>query len=275
MTDVSPKPYTPLELAAADRAAIRHRRTGKPNPPDPVDHFAPRTDPTTGAVIPGDALPVSTVAPDRVVEQLGLPHHPEPPVIATALRDLAKLVETGAPKAIRYAALYAARGWPGQTMGDGTGSSSRSELTSTESAVIGRVNEKDAIGLAIASGHFDGVDRRLAAALRMQDLVARQITTIVTDLLAHAQDLDRIPAGRGECTCCGKFCKGGEGNDRLRGAYCDACRKAWERAQAAAGEGGIDRSTFVHQRRHQIREGQDGVCELCDRPWTPAAEGAA
>lgn len=46
--------------------------------------------------------------------------------------------------------------------------------------------------------------------------------------VGSAEDKQLQAPGSGECNACARYCPGGP--DRLRGAYCDACRKAWERA---------------------------------------------
>lgn len=51
----------------------------------------------------------------------------------------------------------------------------------------------------------------------------------------------RTPGG-GDCTACGRYVSGAT-DDRLRSGYCDACRKAWERA------GRPDRAAFENERR--------------------------
>lgn len=74
---------------------------------------------------------------------------------------------------------------------------------------------------------------RAAAAL---DTLMSQLDAI--DRLATIQRTD--PSGH--CQACGRWVEG-TANDRLRAGYCDADRKAWERA------GRPDRPTFERQRR--------------------------
>lgn len=105
------------------------------------------------------------------------------------------------------------------------------------------------------------------------DPMIRQVEELFEHLgaaVTHASSIRRIrrriedavgPIGRtsslqGECLCCGREVAG-TATDRLRGGYCDACRKAWERD----GRPGSDpqepsgrRVRWEEDRRQKLRE---------------------
>lgn len=235
-----------------DQITVRDETTfhdAKPVPPPPVDH---------------ELAPTSTHQVDRAVASLGLATHATPRTIAGHLRDVAKLLDSDGILAVKAAEFLAARGWPKGTMGDGTGSRSTSTSTSVETAARADQEEQD-------PGHWDDIDRTLARLLRMLDLTSLHTQSVLTDLLAHADDVDELPAGHGECACCGRFCQPQkDSNDRLRSGLCDACRKAWDRARRP------ERTDWIHARRHKLFDGAKGRCERCEKPWTaePVAVGA-
>jgi hypothetical protein len=252
MDDPRAKPRTRAELDAADRLAGRRdvAPAAKPPAPDRRD-LAPQPAP-----------------PDATVASLGLPAHSAPKQIAAQLRAAARLIEHDGRVAIIAAGYLAARGWPTGTLGDGTGSRTSSDLTSVESAVIGRLPDKD-IAADLQPGHWDGVDYRLAGLLRLLERGSIEAQSVLTDLVAHAQDLDPIPVGRGECAACARICDPARNsNDRLRSGFCNACRMAWDRA------GRPPRVDWAHARRHEVRAGTEGVCGACKRPWTEVQEAA-
>lgn len=220
---------------------------GPPRPPAPVDHQPPGPTPQQDPAIAG----------------IGLPSHRPTRDIARALRDAAKSLEDQGGKAVIAARTLAWRGWPTATMGDGTGSRTTSELTSVERAA--HVDHDD-----LRPGDYDGADRDLATMLVLADQLATKLVATITDLLAHAQDLDPVPAGTGACECCGTFCrpKDGEDHNRLKTGFCPSCYKAWQRAKADAPPTGVNKTDWIHGRRHQLFEGARGACDRCHRPWT-------
>lgn len=239
-------------MTDVDQITVRDETTfhdGKPVLPPLVDH---------------QVAPTSLVEVDRVIAVIGLPVHATPATIAGVLRDMAKQLEADGAAAVKAAAYLAARGWPKGTLGDGTGSRTTSTSTSVETAARADQEQQD-------PGHWDDIDLRLAKLLRMLWQGAVNGQSMLTDLLAHGQDVDELPAGHGECMCCGRFCQPQrDPNDRLRSGLCDACRKAWDRA------GRPERTDWMHLRRHRLKDGAKGVCERCERPWTavPEAVGA-
>lgn len=72
----------------------------------------------------------------------------------------------------------------------------------------------------------------------------------MSNLRATPVEPSLLPAGAGECVCCGHWCTGqarrtGVEPDRVRAGFCDACYRAWLRA------GRPERSAFVLERRDQ------------------------
>jgi hypothetical protein len=166
---------------------------------------------------------------------------PKPETVAAALRDCASLLDLHAAsltpdgRKLRSSAvqLLAARGWPASTLGDG-GSRGTAELTSVESA-------------AARPGHWDDIDARVNAYLRLLFSGAVTLTSLVTDVVAHATAdgtaRDKHRAGAGACLACGAWCPGTE-HERLRSGYCTACYHRWRRS-------GADRAAFEHATRNQ------------------------
>lgn len=244
MTDQA-KPYPRHELDAAERLAARHDPAPAARPPAPDQC----------------AIAPQAPAPDETVAALGLPSHSTPRQIAAQLRAAARLLEQDGRLAIVAAGHLAARGWPTGTLGDGTGARSTTDLTSVESAVIGRLPDKD-VPAELQAGHWDGVDYRLAALQRVAERAAVGLQALITDIVAHAQDLDPIPVGRGECAACSKICDPARNpNDRLRSGFCNTCRMRWDRA------GRPPRVDWAHARRHEVMAGREGTCGACQRPW--------
>lgn len=226
--EITPRPETP-------------RHDGKPPVPPPVDL---------------GLAPANRSSIDRAIDTIGLPYQPGPAVVAAALRDLAKQLERDGTTGIKAASFLAARGWPTATLGDGTGSRSTSTSTSVERAARADADDQD-------PGHWDNVDVHLHTLLRVMWLGALNGQAMLTDLLAHGDDIDDVPVAA--CECCERLCDRRKG-DRLRSGYCNACRMAWARA------GCPERTDWAHARRHQLRDGQAGMCVRCDRPWTAEVE---
>lgn len=145
--------------------------------------------------------------------------HPDPKVIAAALREAATVIEQHGHQATRLAPELAARGYPVSTLGDG-GSRGSSDHTSTERAALGPGNR------------WDAIDDRLAKALRTAWGAATLAQALVADVVAHAQDDDPVPAGTGGCQVCSTVCRptAKRPNFRLRAGLCPTCYKGWLRA---------------------------------------------
>lgn len=158
---------------------------------------------------------------------------PRPNTIADQLEHTAKLLRQHGPRALTAADERTAIGYPSSTLGDGTPRGT-TELTPTEASASQLLERGDRhlarqVDLALAM--------RLAwgASLRLQQLIV--------DTLGHADpDSSILPkqTGAGYCGRCTQWVPGSE-NDRLRSGWCDACRKAWDRA------GRPDRGLFEQQ----------------------------
>jgi hypothetical protein len=136
-----------------------------------------------------------------------------------------------------------ADGFPSSTLGDGMARSS-SALTSVERAAEARTYhspEPDNVGDAIRDV-FNTLSAMADTATRMSRKVA-----FVKHVATKAEG--RISSLQGECQACQRSVSGAE-SDRLRAGYCDACRKAWERA------GRPDRVGWERERRQDIAERQ-------------------
>lgn len=184
---------------------------------------------------------------DRTLDSIGLVRHPTPKVLAQQLRALAVLLENDGPQAIRVAPQLAARGWPGGTMGDGTGARTSDATSSVERAAGVTQDAKPA---DMKHGRHAGADARLARLLRLVWKTGLDIETLIVDLLAHGDDVDVIPAGTGECECCSRFVRptADRPHDRLRSGLCDPCRKAWDKA------GRPERRGWIIDRRRWLRD---------------------
>jgi hypothetical protein len=156
------------------------------------------------------------------------PRPVQPRIVARNLRQLADQLDDAGPRAIRQAALLAARGWPVSTTGNGDGSRSSDETSSTERS-------------AINPGPFDDIDKRLARQLVLLDSAARLTFGTINTVLSQAEDDDPVPAGTGSCLRCDKFVRpdGRRPNNRIQSGFCPACYRRWARA------GRPDRSTFI------------------------------
>lgn len=132
-------------------------------------------------------------------------------------------------------------GFPARTLGDGT-SRGTSLLTSVERAAESRVYHDappDNVGDAIRD-----VFEMLQAMADLASRVGRKIAFV-----RHVAEKSegRVSSLQGECQACERVVSGAE-TDRLRAGYCDACRKAWERA------GKPDRPGWELQRRRELAE---------------------
>jgi hypothetical protein len=140
------------------------------------------------------------------------------------------------------AALLAARGWGTSTLGD-DGSRSTEGTSTTERAALSDFRDP-----------WQAVDVRLATLLAALTDTARDLDRLVAVILLHAEDLDPVPAGTGECQACGRFCRPDKtrpGN-RLRSGLCPTDYQAWVRA------GRPDRNTWVRTKRHDLTD-ENGV----------------
>lgn len=177
-------------------------------------------------------------------------NHPTPKVIATHLRTIANLLDDHGILAIDLAAALATRGLPSAV--GGTGSRSADTTTSVERAA-GADLEED----TTRSTHWDDIDVRLAKLLRLTWKVGLDVQTTIGDIVAHAQDLDDVPAGTGSCLCCTTICRPDHKNPgrRLRSGFCPSCYRAWIRWRA---QHHPDRAAFVRDRRADLlRRAQD------------------
>jgi hypothetical protein len=140
------------------------------------------------------------------------------------LRQFTDRLADEGDRAIRSAAILAARGWPTTT--NGTDRRSADTTTSTERA-------------ALEPGPWDDVDNRLARQLRLLfatvmqthatfDLVATHVCTDSDcDICA-----DIVPGGTGRCAVdgCDHTCNPRKNpNDRLRAGFCPRHHKRWLR----------------------------------------------
>lgn len=230
MTDRDPVEHA-VALRLAERPGGRHPAPEPPKGKEPVVRPA-------GADRPSD----------QVVASIGLPHHAPLRDIIENLRASADEVSAHGARAIALARELAAVGYAASTLGDG-GSRGTDDTSSTERAagLGGPLDAKP------RPNRWRGVDARLARAYTTADRAAKDLKTLVADIVQHAEDLDPIPVGTGECQACGRFCrpdKDRPGN-RLRSGLCPTDYRAYLRA------GQPDRGYWIHQRRGDLTDEND------------------
>jgi hypothetical protein len=182
--------------------------------------------------VPPDRLEQLLTEVDDVIAKMGLPSHPSPEDLCKALRDLSP---TAIASAIRLAALIDARGWPTATLGDG-GSRSTDGTSSTERA-------------AILPPEWAPRSYALASFLHLLDKASRKLNEKVDWTLAHASDVDYVPAGTGNCLACEEFCSPVRNpNDRIVKGFCPKCYKAFLRDHQP------ERGSWIHQRKKDLTD---------------------
>jgi hypothetical protein len=177
---------------------------------------------------------------DTTIASIGLPRHATPHALAAAAERVADRLRNHGDAAIAMASVLAARGFAASTLGDG-GSRSTDATSSTERA-----------GTRDFRDPWDSIDRSLATALSNLDRAATEADRLLADILSHAEDLDPVPVGTGECQACGRFVRPDRtrpGN-RLRAGLCPSDYQAWWRA------GRPDRSTWVRTKRAELTDDQ-------------------
>lgn len=182
-----------------------HPSTAPPVSANPHDAEVPRTN------------------PDPVVAKVGLPAHPDPATIASALEAAAKAIRSRAFKAIDMATVLAAKGYSARTIGDG-GSRGSDTTSSTER-------------LAARPDRWDSADHAYAALLRGGWQTALRMQEVTDELVRHASDDDPTPIGQGECRACARFVKRTKDRPsyRLRSGLCPSCFNAWGTYQKNGG----------------------------------------
>lgn len=173
-------------------------------------------------------------------------NHPTPKVIATHLRTVANLLEEHGTLAIDLADVLASRGLPSAVGGEGSRSS---DTTSSTERAAGTAGDPDQD--TTRSTRWDDIDLRLARLLRLTWKLGLDLQTTIGGIVAHAQDLDQLPAGAGNCECCGNFIRPDHKNPdrRLRSGYCPACHRDWLRWRQHHHP---DRAAFVRYRRAEL-----------------------
>jgi hypothetical protein len=171
-----------------------------------------------------------------------MPNHPKPDVLADHLNRVAETISEHGLAALELAPQLAARGYPTATIGNGSRSSS--DTTSTERAA-GTDTERE------RDTRWDAIDQRLATYLRLIWKAGLDLETLITDIVAHASDIDILPAGTGSCVCCTTLVRptAKHPDNRLRSGLCPTCHSAWQRFRSA-NRG--DRGTFIAARKRQL-----------------------
>lgn len=185
-----------------------------------------------------------TVTDERVAA-MGLKRHPSLRTISDNLRAAADALDAQGEKGVLMARELAAKGYPSSTLGDG-GSRGTDDTSSTERAAgLGGDPKKPT-----QRNEWAGVDSRLASALFLASRSATLVESLVKNICHHAEDLDRVPVGTGECQACGRFCRpdGKHPGNRLRSGLCPTDYRAYLRA------GQPDRGYWIHQRRGHLTD---------------------
>lgn len=184
--------------------------------------------------------------PDRAVVRIGLPAHPDPASIASALEAAAKALRSRSFGAMHMASVLAARGYSAQTIGDG-GAKGSDTTSRTER-------------LAAQPDRWDAVDHAYAALLRGGWLTALRMEALTDELVRHALDDDPTPIGQGECRACARFVKRIDHRPsyRLRSGLCPSCFGAWCTYRAKGGPDGTAGpmlwSEWTARRRESLTE---------------------
>lgn len=169
-------------------------------------------------------------------------NHPTPKVLAEHLRQVAKMLDEQGILAIDLASALAARGLPSNTLGDG--SRSADDTSSTERAAGANQDGR-------RDDRWDDADLHLAKLLRLIWKVGLDVETQISRLIAHGSTIDQLPAGTGNCVCCGNFVRptAKRPDHRLRSGFCPPCHRAWLRWR---GRNHPDRVRFVNERRAEL-----------------------
>ncbi|MGH8950187.1 MAG: hypothetical protein ACRDX9_02070 [Acidimicrobiia bacterium] len=159
-------------------------------------------------------------------------NQPTPAALARNLRQLADRLDDQGDRAIRQAAVLAARGWPKSVVGDGRGGTTAS---STEHA-------------ATHPGPYDDIDNRFARQLRLLWVTILHTHATLDTIMSQASDDDPVPPGTGRCLRCDKFVRpdGKRPHNRIQAGYCPACYRKWVRL------GRPDRSTFARNNQQDV-----------------------
>lgn len=198
--------------------------------------------------------------PGQVVASVGLPGHPEPAVIATALRAMADAIDDDGMRAIGMAAVLASRGYSAATLGDG-GSRGTDSTSSTERQglrYVPGIDERTGKPLPLPPDRkWLAADVHYASLLRDLWKISLRGKSTTDELLRHASDVDPLPAGTGECRACARFVRPDKGKgDRIRSGLCQTCYRAWNRY-----DGDDLWAAWVSKRRESYSE-RDGAGNL-------------
>ena len=180
-------------------------------------------------------------------------NHPPPKELAKQLRALANMLDNNGGHALELADALAARGYPSAT--GGSGSRSASTTTSVERAA-GFTNdeeddENDKRDITRKPTRWDHANADLDRILNLLARTAHKTEAYLDDLFAHASDEDWLPAGSGNCICCGNFTRPDfkHPERRLRSGYCPPCHFAWLRWRQ---HNYPDRAAYVRWRRADL-----------------------
>lgn len=175
--------------------------------------------------------------------------HTEPKDLAKQLHALANTLDTNGHHALELADALAARGYPTAT--GGTGSRSASTTTSVERTVGFSDDPNDNTPIARKPNRWDHANVELDRVLDQLAAATRAAERFIDDLFDHASDEDWLPAGSGNCICCGNFVRPDHKHPdrRLRSGYCPACHQAWLRWRQSHYP---DRAAYVRDRRAEL-----------------------
>lgn len=177
--------------------------------------------------------------------------HPTPKDIARQLRAVANTLDNNGDHALELADALAARGYPSVTGGSGSRSAATSTSVERAAGAHSESEENDTKITSRKPSRWDTANTDLARTLTFLTSAARATERYIDDLFDHASDEDWLPAGSGNCICCGNFVRPDYKHleRRLRGGYCPACHQAWLRWRQHHYP---DRSSFVHERRAEL-----------------------
>lgn len=187
---------------------------------------------------------------------------PSPKQLADELEDLARKLHSSGGRALEYAVVLAARGYPASVTGNGSRSSDTT--TSVERAVGLAGDDGD---LTPMDAEWFGIDTKLRSELQLLQSVGLAVEATINKVLKHGTTNDVLPPGTGECTCgdnCGPdrktptFCspRNNGPHDRLVSGLAPTCYRRFARWRETHPDGTVVEWKHATRRAREIADEQ-------------------